>query len=95
MRQELDEGVLLEMPPANHSRSETIHRILFALYEAAKAHPEWLVRAELACQLNQDPPTVRVADVGLTAEQLRSADDDAITVAQLPNWSSKVAELLP
>lgn len=76
MRQELDEGVLLEMPPAKQLHSEVLHRILFALYEAAKSHPNLRVRAELACQLSLDPPVVRVADVAvLTADQLNRTDE--------------------
>ncbi|MBI1356368.1 MAG: hypothetical protein GC160_18660 [Acidobacteria bacterium] len=76
MRQELDEGVLLETPPAKKLHSEILHRILFALYEAAKTQPKLRVRAALACQLSWDPPTVRIADVAvLTAEQLANADE--------------------
>lgn len=76
-RQELDEGVLLEMPPAKQLHSEVLHRILFALYEAAKVYPQVRVRAELACQLSVDPPIVRVADVAaLSADQLTQTDEN-------------------
>ncbi len=67
MRQELDEGVLLEMPPAKLLHSEALHRILFALYEAAKKQQTLVVRAEAAFKLSDSPPVVRVPDVALVS----------------------------
>jgi Uma2 family endonuclease len=77
MRQELNAGELIEMPPPKYRHSEILHAFLFRLYEAAKAAGRFTVMGDTGYLFSPDPPTVRVPDVSVIAsERLRSTRDD-------------------
>jgi Uma2 family endonuclease len=80
-RQELNAGALVEMPPPFYLHARVLHAFLFRLYEGAKADGRFLVHAETAYILAQDPPTVRVPDISLVAaERLQAVDRNSYIV---------------
>ncbi len=98
-RYELDQGVLIEMPPPKREHGLVFAELLALIHNHVRANDLGQVVGETGYQLSENPDTVRAPDIAFTAkarvtprtgEYDRTAPDLAVEIASPGNTADEL-----